>query len=251
VRQRETKRETKRRKHRTPEPIPSGEKPGRNIYDIYDEESPIAVEFRRAYAKLSYRMKQENKRCFLFTSAMPGEGKSTAASLMALTIARYRNTKTVLVDADMRRPSIHKMFDLKPRHGLSEALLGEADIIDTIRDTRYDNLKVVTCGKHVSGPTILLQDDKVAEVLSELKFYFDTVLLDTTPVLPVSDAAQLASETDGVLFVVMAGVTQRDVVQRATQILKEGRVDVMGVIVNNASQVLPYYYSYNYYDYKY
>ena len=223
----------------------------RSVYETYEEDSPVAIEFRRAYAKLSYFMKQENKRCFLVSSAMAGEGKSTAASLMAVTIARYRNTKTLLVDADLRRPRVHEFFELPAKHGLADALLGEAEIIETVKDTRFENLKVITCGKHVSSPTGLLQADRIANLLSELKFYFDTVILDTTPILPVSDAALIAAEVDGVILVVMAGVTQREVVQRALAILKDSRVDVVGTLVNNASQVLPYYYSYHYYDYKY
>jgi len=233
------------------ERIPRPDARGRSVYETFEEDSPVAIEFRRAYAKLSYHMKQENKRCFLVTSSLAGEGKSTAAAMLAMTIARYRNTKTLLMDADLRRPRVHEFFEMQARHGLADALLGESEIIDTIKDTRYENLKVITCGKRVSSPTSLLQADKVANILSELKFYFDTVIIDTTPVLPVSDAAQIATETDGVLFVLMAGVTQRDVVERAFSLLKDSRVDIIGTIVNNASQVLPYYYSYDYYDYKY
>jgi len=240
--------------HRGPgnnETIPNSSEETRSIYAVYQEESPVAVEFRRSYAKLSYHMKQENKHCFLMTSAMEGEGKSTAAAMMAITIARYRNTKTLLVDADLRRPRVHEFFELPARDGFADALLGERNIIETVKDTRFENLKVVTCGKRVASPTGLLQADRIANIISELKFYYDTVILDSPPVLPVSDAAQIASETDGVIFVVMAGVTQRDVVKRAVDILRDGRIQVLGTLVNNATQVLPYYYSYDYYDYRY
>ncbi len=233
------------------EMIPDSDGERKSIYASYQEESPVAVEFRRSYAKLSYHMKQENKHCFLMTSAMEGEGKSTAAAMMAMTIARYRNTKTLLMDADLRRPRVHEFFELPARHGFADALLGEADIIDTIKDTRQDNLKVITCGKRVASPTGLLQANRISDILSELKFYFDTVILDSPPVLPVSDAAQIATEADGVLFVVMAGVTQRDVVERAVNILRDSRIEIVGSLVNNATQVLPYYYSYDYYDYRY
>ncbi len=233
------------------EVIPGSSGENRSIYSTYQEESPVAVEFRRSYAKLSYRMKQENKHCFLMTSAMEGEGKSTAAAMLAMTIARYRNTKTLLMDADLRRPRVHEFFELPARHGFADALVGEANIIDTIKDTRVDNLKVITCGKRLASPTGLLQADRIADILSELKFYFDTVILDSPPVLPVSDAAQIATETDGVIFVVMAGVTQRDVVMRAVDILRDSNIEIVGSLVNNASQVLPYYYSYDYYDYRY
>ena len=243
--------ENPKRSRQQTEVIPDSEGERKSIYASYQEESPVAVEFRRSYAKLSYHMKQENKHCFLITSAMEGEGKSTAAAMMAMTIARYRNTKTLLMDADLRRPRVHEFFELPARHGFADALLGEADIIDTIKDTKVDNLKVITCGKRVASPTGLLQANRISDILSELKFYFDTVILDSPPVLPVSDAAQMATETDGVLFVVMAGVTQRDVVERAVNILRDSRIEIVGSLVNNATQVLPYYYSYDYYDYRY
>jgi len=236
---------------RNNEAIPGAGQEAQSIYSVYQEESPVAVEFRRSYAKLSYHMKQENKHSFLMTSAMEGEGKSTAAAMMAITIARYRNTKTLLLDADLRRPRVHEFFELPARDGFADALLGERNIIETVKDTRFENLKVVTCGKRVASPTGLLQADRLANILSELKFYFDTVILDSPPVLPVSDAAQIAAETDGVIFVLMAGVTQRDVVKRAVDILRDLRIQVVGTLVNNATQVLPYYYSYDYYDYRY
>lgn len=236
---------------RNSEAIPGAAQETQSIYSVYQEESPVAVEFRRSYAKLSYHMKQENKHCFLMTSAMEGEGKSTAAAMMAITIARYRNTKTLLLDADLRRPRVHEFFELPARDGFADALLGERSIIETVKDTRFENLKVVTCGKRVASPTGLLQADRLANIISELKFYFDTVILDSPPVLPVSDAAQIAGETDGVIFVLMAGVTQRDVVKRAVDILRDLRIQVVGTLVNNATQVLPYYYSYDYYDYRY
>lgn len=236
---------------RNNEAIPGAQQDAQSIYGVYQEESPVAVEFRRSYAKLSYHMKRENKHCFLMTSAMEGEGKSTAAAMMAITIARYRNTKTLLLDADLRRPRVHEFFELPARDGFADALLGERNIIETVKDTRFENLKVVTCGKRVASPTGLLQADRLANIIGELKFYFDTVILDSPPVLPVSDAAQIAGETDGVIFVVMAGVTQRDVVKRAVDILRDLRIQVVGTLVNNASQVLPYYYSYDYYDYRY
>ncbi len=232
--------------------IPNPEKHGgRSIYTLYEEDSPVAVEFRRTYAKLSYPMKRENRRCFMVTSALAGEGKTTASSLLALTIARHRNTKTVIVDADLRRPRIHEFFKLPNSKGLADALAGELAIMDAVQETRFPNLNVITSGQTPTSPTGLLQADKIAEVISELKFYFDTVIIDCTPVLPVSDAAQIATETDGIVFVLMAGVTQRDVVQRAFAILKDSEAEIIGTLVNNATDALPYYYSYNYYGYKY
>jgi capsular exopolysaccharide synthesis family protein len=223
----------------------------RSIYDRYHEDAPVAVEFRRAYAKLSYRMKNENRRCFMVTSAMPGEGKSTAAALMALTVARHRGTRTLLLDADMRRPTMHELFLLPQERGLVEALEGEIGIIETAKDTRYEQLKVITCGRKIDSPTHLLQADRIANVISEMKFYFDTVIIDTPPVLPVSDAPLIGSETDGVLFVIMAGATQRDVAKRAIQILSDSKIELMGALVNNVTHALPYYYSYKYYHYEY
>lgn len=220
------------------------------VFDSYVEESALAIEMRRLYGKLRQKIRGSNMKCFMLTSATVGEGKSTVSSFLALTIARHKKTKTVLVDADLRRPKIHKYFGLTREPGLAEILAGERDILDCVRDTSCDTLKIITAGRHEAAPSYLFDTHRLGEVFSELKFYYDTVIVDCPPVIPVSDPVMISPEMDGVLLVVMAGVTPRELVMRARDVLTDVDANLLGVIVNNHAEVLPYYYDHKYYGYR-
>jgi capsular exopolysaccharide synthesis family protein len=220
------------------------------VFDCYSEESALAIEMRRLFGKLRQRTRGTAMKTFMVTSATVGEGKSTVTSFLAHTIARHKRTKTILVDADLRRPKAHKYFGLPRQPGLAEALAGEADILDCVQDTPLDTLKVMTAGRHESAPSYLFDTHRLGEVFSELKFYYDTILVDCPPVIPVSDPIMLVPEVDGVILVVMAGVTPRELVMRARDVLLDVDANILGVIVNNHAEVLPYYYDHKYYGYR-
>jgi capsular exopolysaccharide synthesis family protein len=219
------------------------------IFDGFDEESALAIEMRRLYSKLRQKTRSTNLKCFMVTSATIGEGKSTVSSYLALTIARHKKTKTILIDADLRKPKVHKYFGLAREPGLADCLAGERDILDCVQDTPVDALKVMTAGRPDPSPSYLFDTHRLGEVFSELKFYYDTLIVDSPPVIPVSDPVQLCQETDGVLMVVMAGVTPRELVVRARDVLADVDANILGVIVNNHAEVLPYYYDHKYYGY--
>lgn len=220
------------------------------VFDSYVEESALAIEMRRLYGKLRQKIRGSNLKCFMLTSATVGEGKSTVSSFLSLTIARHKKTKTILVDADLRRPKVHKYFGLTREPGLAEILAGERDILDCVRDTPCDTLKVITAGRHEPAPSYLFDTHRLGEVFSELKFYYDTVIVDCPPVIPVSDPVMISPEMDGVLLVVMAGVTPRELVMRACDVLTDVNANLLGIIVNNHAEVLPYYYDHKYYGYR-
>ena len=219
------------------------------IFDGFDEESALAIEMRRLYSKLRQKTRATNMKCFMVTSATIGEGKSTVSSYLALTTARHKKTKTILIDADLRKPKVHKYFGLAREPGLADCLSGERDILDCVQDTPVDALKVMTAGRHDPSPSYLFDTHRLGEVFAELKFYYDTLIVDSPPVIPVSDPVQLCQETDGVLMVVMAGVTPRELVVRARDVLADVDANILGVIVNNHAEVLPYYYDHKYYGY--
>jgi capsular exopolysaccharide synthesis family protein len=223
---------------------------GPTVFDCYSEESALAIEMRRLYGKLRQRTRGNALKCFMVTSATVGEGKSTVSSFLALTIARHKKTKTIIVDADLRRPKGHKYFGLRREPGLVEALTGEREILDCIQETPVETLHVMTAGRHEAAPSYLFDSNRLGELFSELKFYYDTVIVDSPPVIPVSDPVMLSPEMDGILLVVMAGVTPRELVMRARDVLHDVDANVLGVIVNNHAEVLPYYYDHKYYGYR-
>lgn len=220
-----------------------------SIYDIFDQESPIATEMRRLYSNIRHIDGKGNKRSFLVTSANRGEGKSTVASHLALTVARFRGKKSLIVDADLRRPRLHEIFNVPKEPGLLECLEGSIDPMMVIKDTPIDNLKVIPAGRRVRSPAHLFEGDVMSEIFEKIKFYYDIVIVDSAPIIPVSDPMLISSEVDGVIMVLLAGRTPRNVSLRAKNILLDANANLLGIVVNNLSEVLPYYYDYKYYGY--
>jgi len=171
------------------------------------------------------------------------------ASWLAVTIAPFPKKKVLLIDADLRRPRGHKIFGLENAVGLKDCLEEKVDPMDVIKKTPLENLNIITAGSRTPQPGKLFESETLKEVIGKVSFYYDIVIIDSAPVLAVSDTLFLSSEVEAVLLVVMAGVTPREVVHRSNDILQDSRANVAGVILNNANQVLPYYYDYNYYGY--
>ena len=221
------------------------------ISSWYDEESLFSTEFRRLYSKLRNLNPGKEIKNLLITSATLGEGKSTSAALMAITIAKYRDTNTLLIDCDLRRPTIHKIFGMKRQNGFSEVALKKKSFKSVIKDTFIPNLKVLTSGDLTRSPAEIFNLPSIGELFAESKFYFDTIIVDSAPTIPVSDTLILSSEMDGALVVVRAGRTPREMVKRATDLMRDAGISILGIILNNAEKVLPYYYDYrsDYYEY--
>lgn len=220
--------------------------------DRYDGESASGTEFRRLlHNMLNNSHLPKDGKSFLFTSATTGEGKSTIASRLAITASIYKTKKTLLIDADLRRPVLHRLFDLPSEPGLSEILAEDAKLEDCTRSTQLENLWVLTSGIHCPNPTHLFDSEKLPELFAAAKFYFGLVVVDCAPVIPVSDALIVSKEVDGVIVVVKAGETPKEVSKRACDLVLEGGANLLGVTLNNVKDALPYYYNYRYYGYRY
>jgi capsular exopolysaccharide synthesis family protein len=221
----------------------------RTIYQDFDPEAPETTEFRRIFTRITRRGQKERVRLILVSSSERGEGKTTSASLFAMVAALHQGLRTCLVDADLHRPRIHKLFDVSREPGLAEILGDDYPIEPGLKPTRYENLKIIPAGRRRSFPSEFLIPDQLATMFGRLKLLFDLIIVDAPPLLPVSDPAVISREADGVALVVRAGKTQRDVALRAKEILEGVGANLLGVIVNNVDDVLPYYYGHNYYDY--
>ena len=221
------------------------------ISSWYDEESLLSTEFRRLHSKLRNLNPGKEIRNLLITSATLGEGKSTTAALMAITIAKYRDTNTLLIDCDLRRPTIHKIFGLERQNGFSNIVLKNKSLKSVIKDTFVPNLKVLTSGELTKSPAEIFNLPTLKELFAECKFYFDTNVVDSAPTIPVSDTLILSSEMDGALMVVRAGKTPREMVKRAADLMRDAGMRILGVVLNNAERVLPYFFDYrsDYYQY--
>jgi capsular exopolysaccharide synthesis family protein len=226
-------------------------KPRKLIFDLYDPESPVGTEFRRLLHNITRATKGKERKSFLTTSAMLSEGKSTVSAYLALTSAAYKSHKTVLVDCDLRRPSIHRLFGLPLEGGVTDVIDGKLSAEEAFKGTKVENLWVLTAGTLKKNPTELFESQGVKKVVEQLKFYFELVFVDCAPIIPVSDPVELAPELDGVLLVIKAGTTQSEVILRAADIVQKADAEIVGVVLNNMNSVLPYFYNHSYYGYSY
>jgi capsular exopolysaccharide synthesis family protein len=222
-----------------------------DLIEYYDQESPYATEFRRLLHNLNGAVSGEKTRIILITSAMLAEGKSTVAAFLAITSAGKKKRKTLLVDCDLRRPTLHKLFNLPREKGVVEALTEGKTLKEVTKKTSQEYLDIITAGKAVAKPTEVFDSAGIHKLLDEGRFYYDLILVDCAPILPVSDPMLLAPLMDGVLMVIKAGTTQKEVAQRATRLLQNNSTHFVGVVLNNLSNALPYYYKESYYGYEY
>ena len=201
-------------------------------------------------SRLIYKQEGKPLSPLMVTSAKHEEGKTTTAAFIAITMARQEGKRVLLIDMDLHRPRMHRVFGLPMRGGVTELIRGVADSESVVKKTSMENLFVLTSGSMLRSPSALIEPDSVRPMLNGLHSSFDTIIVDSPPLLPVSDTMVLSTEMVAVLFVIMAGKTPREVVTRGKELLEDVNAPLVGVVVNNSMGVLPYYYNYKYYGYK-
>lgn len=212
--------------------------------------SPIAEAFRTLRTNISFSALDRPLRSLLVTSAGPEEGKSTAVSNLAVVTAQA-GTRVLVLDCDLRKPAMHKVFDLDNHRGLTSVLVGGVDPTEAISPTLADNLWVLTSGPLPPNPAELLGSGRMKDLLPQLEEKYDLILVDTPPLLAVTDAAVLAPQVDAAVLVARAGVTRRDMLAEAKASLAKTGVHLLGAILNGLrpeSDGYYYYYHYRYYE---
>lgn len=222
-----------------------------SVVSYYDKESPAATEFRRIYTNLTSAGESRKLQILQVTSSVVGEGKSLTCAYLAITAATLNREKVALVDFDLRRPRVQDYFAISPGPGVADVLSGKSNIKNVSRSTGLHNLSVIQAGKVDSSPSDILDRADLPGFLQELKFYFDFTIIDSPPLIPVSDPMLIADKVDGVVLMVKSGSTQREVVKRAANLLTNSGANLLGVVVNDLESVLPYYYNNHYYGYHY
>ncbi len=206
--------------------------PDRRMMLLFDRRSPTAglEEFRTLRSHLDLIRQKRPLQKLLITSALPREGKTLVSMNLAQVIARQRERRVLLIDADMREPRMHLWLGTPSAPGLSDYLAGDVDEFGAIQRGQLENLFFVPAGKAVSNPSELIANGRLRLVLQRLAPAFDWIILDSPPVLPVSDAKLLAESCDGVLVVIQAGSTPSDLAQKACQEFRDKRL--LGVVLN-------------------
>ncbi|HSN76359.1 MAG TPA: polysaccharide biosynthesis tyrosine autokinase, partial [Anaerolineae bacterium] len=211
--------------------------------------SPGSEAYRVLRTNLQFSALDKPLATLLCTSAEPGEGKSTTVANLAYAMAQA-DKRVILIDADMRRPSQHKILKLPNNVGLSTALLDRGrDPAVYLQDTDVANLRVMTTGPIPPNPAEMLNSARMHEMIEILKGEADVVLFDTPPVLAVADTSILASQVDGTLLVVWAGRTRGEMLVQATERLLSLGVAPLGVVLNKLTQRRGSYYYNTYYYY--
>ncbi|MCS7261117.1 MAG: polysaccharide biosynthesis tyrosine autokinase, partial [Anaerolineae bacterium] len=213
--------------------------------------SSIAEAYRTLRTNIQFSTLDKPARTLLVTSPSTLEGKSVTSANLAVSMAQA-GFKTVLIDADLRRPAQHKIFGLPNQSGLTNALLqtGEPSLDGHLQTTGIENLRVLTSGPIPPNPAELLGSAKMQALLQRLKEEYDVVIFDSPPALAVTDASVLATRVDGVVLVTDSGNTRRDMVVRARDTLRKVGANLLGGVVNRLSpRSGGYYYHYYYYYY--
>jgi len=179
-------------------------------------------------------------RTVLVTSPQKGEGKSVTSANLALTMAQELQRRVIIVEADLRKPSMQQLFGLPPGPGLSEYLCGGCDLNAAMKYLPDYNLTVITAGEAPANPAELLGSTAMRRLLDHLRSRFDRVILDTPPVLPLADVAVLAPIVDGALLVVRAGVTPKPAIENALRSFDSSRL--LGIVLNDSGMEEDYRY---------
>jgi capsular exopolysaccharide synthesis family protein len=219
---------------------------------LHPTSSP-AESFRTLRAAISLAKNADKFRVMAFTSTMPSEGKSLVASNFAI-VTSQTGLKTLLVDADLRRPSVHKAFQLQSPVGLSAYLSGRTDnISELVHSTEVPNLDVVCCGAVPPNPSELIGSNRMVRFLEEASRRYDRVILDCPPVSAVSDPLIVGAMADGMVFVTKFNKIRREHAVRSVQRIQDSGIHLVGMVLNNIDfeGKDSYYYSYHYYQNRY
>jgi capsular exopolysaccharide synthesis family protein len=202
--------------------------------------SLAAEQYRQLRTRLSHTEGATALRTILITSPQKGEGKSVTAANLALTMAQELQRRVVLVEADLRKPSLQELLGLPPGVGLAEYLAGACELRDAMKFLPHHNLAVLPAGAAPTNPAELLGSTAMRRLLDQLRTRFDRVILDTPPVLPLADVAVLAPIVDGTLLVVRAGVTPKPAIENALRAFDSSRL--LGIVLNESGREQDYRY---------
>ncbi len=214
---------------------------------LTDPQAPECEQYRTLRTQLFHAAEKKKIQVVTVTSTLAGEGKTSTIINLGLAIAQSKEKRVLIIDGDLRRPNVAAYLGTRAKAGFGEALSGEGNPLDLLFTIEGHELYLLAVSRETSNPTELLSSERLAEMIAELRRYFDFILIDSPPVLPFADAQLLANHADAVMLVVRAGMAQYQTVEKAIESLPAGKM--LGVILNDAelTEEAGYYdYYYNY-----
>lgn len=213
------------------------------------QKQPKSIEaeaYRTLRTNIQYSSFDEDIKTIVITSSGPGEGKSTTASNLAVSMSQY-DKKVLLIDCDLRKPTIHKKFNISNTNGLSNFLVGEVGF-DEAAFTYNDNLTILSSGNIPPNPSEMIASKKMKTFIEVLKQRFDFIIIDAPPVIAVTDAQILSTITDGVILVTAYGQAEKEAVKKAKELLDKVKANIIGAVMTkvemNRGKGYGYYYYY-------
>ena len=219
-----------------------------SIVTRHDPKSPVSEAYRTLRTNFQLTTFQIRPRTLMITSAVPGEGKTTTAVNLGVTMADS-GVRTLIIDTDLRRPNVHHVLKMERGLGLSDVLRDKLDVRAVIRETRVPNLWMVSSGRVPPNPSELIGSEAMRRLMAELGGTFDLVICDAPSVLVVTDPVLLSTTMDTCMLVVAVNTARRETILRAKRLLEQTQVNIAGVAVNGLEAGRRnYYYYYYYYD---
>lgn len=216
-------------------------KVARKLVTISETKSYILEQFRTIRTNITFSMPDQQLKTILVTSSTPGEGKSTNAANLGVVFAQ-EGKRVLIIDGDMRKPTLHHTFKTFNKIGLSNVIAKKATYFETVQETFIVGLNVITSGPIPPNPSELLSSKAMDVLLLDVKKDYDIIIVDSPPLLSVSDAQILANKCDGILLIVNTGVVDKRAVKKAKGLLSASHTKILGVVLNNYKT--PRHYNY-------
>lgn len=221
-----------------------------SLCTIHHSKGRVSESYRSVRTGLFFSNRSGDLKVIQVTSPVPGDGKSTLSANLAVTMAQS-GRRVLLIDADFRRPRIAKLFGIDSDKGMATAVAGACELDEAVHESSVPFLSIMPGGKRPSNPAELLSSQRFAELLEVLRAKFDMVVVDTPPLLAVSDPSAVAAIVDGVVLTMRLRRNVKPLVTRAHKILESVDANILGIVVNGVSQEAGYGYNYGYRDYRY
>ena len=215
----------------------SDESMDRNLICNIDPRSVVVEQYRNLRNQILSEVRVHNYKIFSVTSSVRGEGKTTISANLAISFAANPDVSVVVIDADMRSPSIHRFFGVSQEGGLSEVLEGNAEFEDSLKETFSDNIKILSAGEKPSSPPELLSLPRMVKLIEDLRRdeNIDFVIIDTPPVIPATDPRVVAEIADTTIFVTKANSTGKELIAHSFSLL--GKSEILGVVRSEERRV--------------
>lgn len=212
----------------------------RKLYTLDSPKASISESFRMLRTNLMYTNVDREIRVLLFTSGGPGEGKSLVIANLAVVMAQA-GKKVILVDCDLRKPVVHEIFQLSNENGVTKYVTGYCTWEEAVQDTQVPNLSVLTSGPIPPNPAELVGSKRMDGLVSMLRDRFEVVLIDSPPVMAVTDSIILGSKADGVVVVIRSGMAKNAAVTETCEQLKKAGANLVGTVLNDVAWNSHYY----------